>query len=114
MTAVVSCSSLMATSGVTRRSHRRFYCPTCPASTLCCPPGPAQEGRGEERTRRVRRAAQHGKEGVIMLVLARRVGQDVVIDGRIVVTVLSVKGRRVRLGVAASPFTAVDRGEVHR
>src|SRR3954470_13311265 len=49
-----------------------------------------------------------------MLVLARQVGEDLVIDGRIVVKVLSVRGRRVRLGVATSPFATVDRGEVHR
>ena len=48
-----------------------------------------------------------------MLVLQRKPGEDLVIDGDIVVTVLSVCGDRVRLGVSAPPAVSVDRREVH-
>jgi carbon storage regulator CsrA len=36
-----------------------------------------------------------------MLVLRRKIGERIIIDGRIEVTVLRVLGGRVRLGVAA-------------
>jgi carbon storage regulator len=49
-----------------------------------------------------------------MLVLTRRVGETIVIDGEIQVTVVSVKGDRVRLGIVAPPDVTVDREEVHR
>jgi carbon storage regulator len=50
---------------------------------------------------------------LIMLVLTRRVGEEIVIDGDIRVVVVSVKGDKVRLGVTAPPSVAVDRKEVH-
>jgi carbon storage regulator len=49
-----------------------------------------------------------------MLVLTRRIDDTIVIDGRIRVTVLSVKGQAVRLGIVAPPEVTVDREEVHR
>jgi carbon storage regulator len=48
-----------------------------------------------------------------MLVLTRRVGEEIVIDGNIRITVVGVQGNRVRLGVAAPPSVIVDRQEVH-
>lgn len=48
-----------------------------------------------------------------MLVLSRRVGEEVIIDGDIRVTVVSIKGDKVRLGIQAPPAVAVDRREVH-
>jgi carbon storage regulator len=48
-----------------------------------------------------------------MLVLTRRIGETIVIDHVVRVTVLEVKGDRVRLGVAAPPNVIVDRQEVH-
>ena len=48
-----------------------------------------------------------------MLVLTRRVGEEIVIDGNIRVTVVAVKGDKVRLGIIAPPSVAVDRKEVH-
>lgn len=48
-----------------------------------------------------------------MLVLSRRVGQRIVIDGDIVVTVLAVQDDNVRLGVRAPDQVPVDRQEVH-
>ena len=47
-----------------------------------------------------------------MLVLSRRLGEEIVIDGNIRVTVVAVKGDRVRLGIAAPPSVPVDRQEV--
>ena len=48
-----------------------------------------------------------------MLVLTRRVGEEIVIDGNIRVVVVAVKGEKVRLGISAPPSIAVDRKEVH-
>jgi carbon storage regulator len=49
-----------------------------------------------------------------MLVLARRVGEAIVIDGDIVITVVGLKGNAVRLGVTAPRNVSVDRAEVHQ
>jgi carbon storage regulator len=48
-----------------------------------------------------------------MLVLTRRIGEAIVIDGDIRVTVVAIKGDRVRIGVTAPDFVRVDRQEVH-
>ncbi|MCE9533042.1 MAG: carbon storage regulator [Planctomycetes bacterium] len=48
-----------------------------------------------------------------MLVLSRRPGEEIIIDGNIRVTVVSVKGDRVRIGIAAPASVSVDRAEVH-
>ena len=48
-----------------------------------------------------------------MLVLTRRVGEEIVIDGNIRVMVVSVKGDRIGLGISAPPSITVDRKEVH-
>jgi carbon storage regulator len=48
-----------------------------------------------------------------MLVLSRRKGETVVIDGDIQITVVAVQGDRVRLGITAPKDTLVDRQEVH-
>jgi carbon storage regulator len=50
---------------------------------------------------------------MLMLVLARRIGEQIVIDGNIRLTVVAVKGNQVRLGIAAPPEIIVDRKEVH-
>ena len=49
-----------------------------------------------------------------MLVLTRRLGDEIVIDGTIRVTVVGLKGDKVRLGISAPDSVAVDRQEVHR
>jgi carbon storage regulator len=49
-----------------------------------------------------------------MLVLSRKLGERIVIDDHIVVTVVSVQGDKVRLGINAPPDVRVDRQEVHR
>jgi carbon storage regulator len=48
-----------------------------------------------------------------MLVLSRKIGEEIVIDGTIRVTVVAVSGNKVRLGVTAPDSVRVDRAEVH-
>jgi carbon storage regulator len=48
-----------------------------------------------------------------MLVLTRRLGEEVVIGGNIRVTILAVQAERVQIGIAAPPPITVDRQEVH-
>jgi carbon storage regulator len=48
-----------------------------------------------------------------MLVLTRACGEEIIIDGNIRVTVVAVKGDRVRLGIQAPESVRVDRQEVH-
>jgi carbon storage regulator len=48
-----------------------------------------------------------------MLVVTRRAGEEVVIDGHIRVRVTLVHGGRVRLGIIAPENVRVDRAEVH-
>ncbi len=48
-----------------------------------------------------------------MLVLTRRIGEQIVIDDVISVTVLTIQGDKVRLGISAPPSVRVDRSEVH-
>lgn len=47
-----------------------------------------------------------------MLVLSRTKGESIVIDDTITVTVLSVRGDKVRIGIAAAPHITIDRAEV--
>ncbi len=48
-----------------------------------------------------------------MLVLTRRTGEAIVIDANIRLTVVSVKGDRIRIGIEAPPSVVVDRQEIH-
>jgi len=47
-----------------------------------------------------------------MLVLTRRIGEEIVIAGDIRVTVVAVKGRQVRLGITAPLSVSVARLEL--
>lgn len=49
-----------------------------------------------------------------MLILTRRVGETIVIDDDIEVTVLAVKGNQVRLGIKAPDHIAVHREEIYQ
>lgn len=49
-----------------------------------------------------------------MLVLSRKCGEAIVIADDIVVTVLEVKGNRVRLGFVAPDGAPIHRAEVHK
>ena len=48
-----------------------------------------------------------------MLVLSRRLGETIVIDGGIRITVVAVDSNRVRLGIEAPKTVRVNREEVH-
>lgn len=47
-----------------------------------------------------------------MLVLGRKVGETICINDNIVVTVVSVDGHRIRLGIAAPREVHIRRGEL--
>lgn len=47
-----------------------------------------------------------------MLVLCRKNGENVVIAGNVVVTVLAVQGNRVKLGITAPADVAIRRAEL--
>jgi carbon storage regulator len=47
-----------------------------------------------------------------MLVLSRRVGEEIVIDDTMRVVVLGVQGGRIRLGLSAPPHISIQRSEV--
>jgi carbon storage regulator len=48
-----------------------------------------------------------------MLVLTRRMGEEIVIAGDIHITITMVQGEKVRLGITAPAWVRVDRQEVH-
>lgn len=48
-----------------------------------------------------------------MLVLSRKRNESIIIDGNIVITVVEVRGDRVRLGIEAPKEMPVHRQEVH-
>jgi carbon storage regulator len=48
-----------------------------------------------------------------MLVLSRKKDESIVIDGNIVITVVEVRGDRVRLGIQAPREIPIHRSEVH-
>jgi carbon storage regulator len=54
---------------------------------------------------------QGGKK---MLVLGRKRGESIVVGDDIIVTVLEVRGDRVKLGFTASAEVPIHRAEVHR
>jgi carbon storage regulator len=47
-----------------------------------------------------------------MLVLTRKMGEQIVIGPNVVVKVLAVEGNRVRLGVVAPPEVSIRRAEL--
>ena len=49
-----------------------------------------------------------------MLILSRRVGEEIVIDGNVRVRVTKVHGKRVRLAVEAPDSVSIHRGEVRQ
>jgi len=48
-----------------------------------------------------------------MLVLSRKPGESIVIGDRITVTIIEVKGERVRLGFEAPSEVPIHRQEIH-
>ena len=49
-----------------------------------------------------------------MLILSRRCGEAIVIDERVTITVLSIKGRQVRIGIDAPDDVNVHREEIYQ
>ena len=49
-----------------------------------------------------------------MLILARRVGETLMVGDEVTVTVLGVKGNQVRIGVNAPKEVAVHREEIYQ
>lgn len=48
-----------------------------------------------------------------MLVLSRKIGETIIINNHIRITVVTIRGGHVRLGIAAPDEVTVDRLEVH-
>lgn len=48
-----------------------------------------------------------------MLVLSRKKGESIVIDGHIIVTVVEVRGDKVRLGIQAPKEIPIHRSEIY-
>ncbi len=48
-----------------------------------------------------------------MLVLSRKVNEQIVVDGNITITIVDIRGDKVRLGISAPLDVPVHRGEVH-
>jgi len=48
-----------------------------------------------------------------MLVLARRVGEEIMIGGNVAIRVIAVKGGGARLGINAPDGVRIDRKEIH-
>jgi carbon storage regulator len=48
-----------------------------------------------------------------MLVLTRKIGEEILIDEEICITIVDIRGDRVRLGISAPKETRVDRREIY-
>ena len=48
-----------------------------------------------------------------MLVLTRKVGEQIVIAGEVLINVVAIQGNRVRLSIQAPADVTIDRSEVH-
>jgi carbon storage regulator len=49
-----------------------------------------------------------------VLVLTRKVGEGIAIGDDVKIVVMQIKGKQVRLGIKASPSTAVHREEIYQ
>jgi carbon storage regulator len=48
-----------------------------------------------------------------MLFLTRKVGEEIIIDEEVRITIVAVRGNQVRLGISAPRETRVDRREIY-
>lgn len=53
------------------------------------------------------------KPGTGMLVLARKEGETIIVNGEIIITVIEIRGDKVRLGINAPRHIPVHRQEIH-
>jgi carbon storage regulator len=53
------------------------------------------------------------KDGDLMLVLTRKLGESIAIDDHIKIVVVQIKGKQVRLGIQAPKETKIHREEVY-
>jgi carbon storage regulator len=53
-------------------------------------------------------------EVTLMLVLSRKLGESIILDGTIKVTVVAVDRNKVRIGIEAPPEVPVHREEIFR
>ena len=53
-----------------------------------------------------------GEGSITMLVLRRKVGESIILDGVICVSVLAVEGERVKIGINAPPDVSILRKEL--
>ncbi len=49
-----------------------------------------------------------------MLILSRRTDESIVIGDEVTITILSVKGKQVRVGITAPPDVSVHREEIYQ
>jgi carbon storage regulator len=54
------------------------------------------------------------RKGIIMLLLTRRPGEKLIINENVTVTVLSVKGNQIRIGIEAPRDVKVHREEIYQ
>ena len=47
-----------------------------------------------------------------MLILTRKIGESIVIDGGITISVVQIKGKQVRLGIDAPSHSRIHRKEI--
>lgn len=48
-----------------------------------------------------------------MLILSRKVGEQITIGEQIVINILEIRGSQVRLGIVAPPSITIHRGEIY-
>ena len=49
-----------------------------------------------------------------MLILSRRADESIMIGDEVILTILSVKGKQVRIGISAPPDVSVHREEIYQ
>jgi len=49
-----------------------------------------------------------------MLILTRRIGEKLVIDDNVIITIMGVKGRQTRIGIEAPRDVQVHREEIYQ
>jgi len=54
------------------------------------------------------------KRATQLLILSRRTDESIVIGDEVTITILSVKGKQVRIGITAPPDVAVHREEIYQ